>query len=146
MATLLNPIFAQEKLVLTVSHRFYSMFKPIQATDDKESDFISYLAVSMVDYALSACFLLNAAIEVINASVKIMQALISWVLNQQHETSYVDEMTIGLLQEATVHFFNALLSGFAAKVLMWISLVSLLTRAAASIVELTAPTSVEHKH
>lgn len=136
MTRILKPIYEEDGIFELSSLRFMTMFRPLQKTSYKKSDFVSYLANPLVDLALAPCHTLNAAIHLLNAAASLINTIFIWTINQQQTNDLFDDDTKREFKTAFNYTFQAL-SALVSKTLNLIfSLASLVTRPVASLVSL----------
>lgn len=135
MAEIIKPIITGKPFDST-AHRFITMFRPIQETPTKHSDFIAFVATPVLDFfVLDTIFALDASIRILNATASLLKAVYTWTLHQQETSKLIDKAT-----EKELHDFSrnvdGIISAFVAQIFnMIFSLASLITRPIASIIE-----------
>jgi hypothetical protein len=136
MAVLINPLFDKGTQFQSTSHRFYSLFRPIQRSSKKESDFAAYLLTPVIDFfVMDFAFILDACIQVVNAVASLLKAFYMWTIRQQQSSKLIDSATKNELND---FWFNvtALVSDLVAVICNFpLAVVGLLTRPIASLVE-----------
>jgi hypothetical protein len=135
MAELISPLL-KGKPYESTSHRYNSMFQPIQKTKTKESDITAFFVTPLLDYfILDTAFALDISIRLLNATASLLKAAYLWVMNQQATTGLMDnEASIEL--KAANENFNHIAYAFIAQICnIVLSTLSLITRPIASIVE-----------
>lgn len=144
MAVIINPLLDKNSPFQSTRHRFYSLFRPIQATSQKESDFAAYLLTPVLDlFVMDFAFILDACIQLVNAVASLLKAVYMWTMNQQQYSNLIDRPTKNELNDL---WFNvtALVSDVVAVICNFpLALIGLLTRPIASLVD-AACTSGNH--
>ncbi|KTC81320.1 hypothetical protein [Legionella brunensis] len=144
MAEILHTVFTSENNIFLSKekgsfvgpkNRFFTVFKPIQSTNYKYSDFTSYLLNPVIDVCLAPVFLLDVLISVTNTLASLLKAFHIWSHNQQSTSGLIDGHTKNELGEAGQHFLTAISALISAVINPLLSLISLVTRPIASIVK-----------
>lgn len=135
MAKIFNPLLNDNPFEST-AHRFNSMFKPIQKTASKESDFVAYIATPLLDYfVLDAAFALDVSIRILNATASLLKAAYLWTLHQQDSYDLIDKATANELNDFSDNVDHIISSVVAQIFNIIFSTLSLITRPIASVVE-----------
>ncbi|WED41778.1 hypothetical protein [Legionella cardiaca] len=91
MAKLIRPIFHEEASRLrTTVQRGLTMFRPIQETEHKASDFAGYLLNPIIDIVLMPAFVVDTAIHLVNSLVSLLNAAYIWSSKQQTSEELID--------------------------------------------------------
>lgn len=132
---ILNPIFEekQNQYFELTKHRFFTMFKPIQKTKKKQSDFFAYLANPVIDVLISPLFSFDVSIHLLNACASLGKAFYLWSINQEKKASMLDPDSKKEFKQALIHFTHSGSSFVAHAVNIFLSLISLVTRPFASL-------------
>jgi hypothetical protein len=135
MTVIINPIFNEQVHFESTINRFRSMFRPIQGTEYKNSDFCSYILSPVIDvFVLEPMYALEIAIHLLNATASLLKAAYLWVLNQQNTDSLVDLQTDAELTIAFSQTMHALSASVAETFNSVFSILSLVTRPIASLI------------
>lgn len=142
MAVIVKPLLTlnNDRIYESTLYRVGSLFQPIQATKEKESDVVAFLATPVLDYfVLDALFALDASIALLNATASLLKAAYVWVMNQQSSEELIDEATEAELNDCADQISH-ILNAFVAQTLnIILSTFSLITRPIASFVEAVCP-------
>lgn len=135
MATVINPIFQRYSLFESTKYRFNNLTTPIQATNEKESDILAYIATPIIDsYILADIYTIDACIHLLNTVASLGKAAHIWVMNQQKSSQIIDGDTSIELQVACSHFSRCISAIIAQTFNTILSILALITRPIASIV------------
>ena len=140
MSVVINPIVKEHNFFQSTEHRFFNLFRPIQETGQKESDFLAYVATPIIDsFILDPVFAIDTAIHLLNALASVGKAAYDWTMNQQDTYRIIDHSSEAELAEAGSHMISAV-SAFVAQSLNTIlSILALFTRPIASIAHAVIP-------
>ncbi|WED41777.1 hypothetical protein [Legionella cardiaca] len=139
MVGVIPSIFAKrDRIFASPQNRFFTVFKPIQRVDYKQSDFTAYLLNPIIDLCLAPAFLLDVVIDVVNTVISLLKAANYWSHNQQRESSLLDSEAKRELKEAQICFLNAISALMSAVINPILSILSLVTRPIASVVKCVA--------
>ncbi len=137
MTTIIRPIFEDgEDYFKSTKHRFFSLTMPIQKTETKESDYVSFFVNPLIDwFVLPPIYSIEIAIHLLNGIASFIRAAYVWSLNQQQSQLLIDRETDKELGDAVSHIDHAFSAYLAQMVNCWLSLLCLITRPIVSIVE-----------
>ena len=140
MSVVINPIVKKHNFFQSTEHRFFNLFRPIQETRQKHSDFLAYVATPIIDsFILDPVFAIDTAIHLLNALASVGKAAYDWTMGQQHTDIIIDRRSEAELAEAGSHMISAV-SAFVAQSLNTIlSILALFTRPIASIAHAVIP-------
>lgn len=148
MTVIIHPFIEQNKTeyFATTIHRLNNLFTPIQATNQKESDLLAYLATPVIDlFILEPVYAIDASIHLLNAFASYVKALHLWTMNQQNSAEFIDLETEKESSQAWGYFIACGSALFANAINSLLSIIALLTRPIASLVhtltEESEPTS-----
>lgn len=145
MTTIIRPIIGGSALSSTLQ-RTALLFSPIQKTKTKQSDLTAYLARPIIDSViLEPIFAIDAAIELLNATVSYAKAWYLWAKEQVNDESvYGGETVTEAFDVAFEHLINSFCATIAELLNATLSIIALFTRPIASLVHaLAGDTDVE---
>lgn len=135
MATVIGSVIPEHNFFQSTAHRTRSLFRPIQETNYKSSDFLGYAATPLIDaFILEPVFAIDAAIHLLNATASLCKALYNWTQYQQDSDDLVDYHTNHEMKAASRHTVSALSAIVAQSLNTILSIIALVTRPIASLV------------
>lgn len=119
----------------STAHRLNSLFRPIQKTQNKESDWTAFIVTPFCDgFILEPMYALEASIHLLNAVASFARALYLWTLNQQKSPQLVDQASRVEFEESWKHLTLAISAIVAQSFNTVLSALAWITRPIASLI------------